>query len=93
MVVAVVGLSDSLFNCDHIYIYTALLYNENYQRKLTNALIMANINKHNIKYISKESSRLEAPTVANGIELTLVRSSTHNRPATMSLALKTRQRS
>jgi len=27
-------------------------------------------------------SRLEAPTVANGIKPTLVRSSTHNRPAT-----------
>jgi len=39
-------------------------------------------NIHDIKYIS-DGNRLEAPTVANGIKPTLVKSSTHKIPATI----------
>jgi len=41
---------------------------------------MKNINIHDVNYIS-DGSRLEAPTVANGIEPTLVRSSIYIIPA------------
>jgi len=37
-------------------------------------LTIVHINIHDIKYIS-DGSRLEAPTAANGIELTVVQSS------------------
>jgi len=53
---------------------------------MTNAhnlqLPMDGYNIHDIKYIL-DGSRLEAPTVANGIEPTLVKSSTHKIPVTI----------
>jgi len=46
------------------------------------ALFMTNINIHDIKHTS-DGSRLETPTVANEIELTLAQSSIYNIPATI----------